>query len=755
MAKDKSIPSNIILAKEKFKYDTIQDMVNDIALKVGMVVDINGYYKPDDGATHKRVIADNDDGSGVQLRSGKWANIVHNGEVNVSWFGAKGNGIDDDTQAIQKAVLVCDILIFGSNHLITNSINVKNKKKFLVKGNDTTIFLTNGSFCFCVENTVEFKAYNMKLDFSKFIAKGETGYEAVNGLFIKNSDYVDVKNIIVTKYKNLNEETSFYGLNLQNNENTLYSIENCSFEELYCRGNGIVGDSVGAIRGILINRIYGTKGNTLIGNGTIKNCYFSNINNMNVSGSYYKEDADGIHIANAYFVNQENTIKNLRYSDGNCIIRDCFFYNCGKRCIKIQANKCVVLNIFTKDDENVTRSEFMYICGSNHYVNNLKGEYKNSIIISGTYTTDSDFYNIKINGNSKIDSDRANRSYFYLEFFSNIRIYNSFLSYDLGLLEVANNELIETKRNIIFKNCDITTQILYRQAGSQFPLNDIQFENCNISISQSNISNEQKFDFKKCTINIDDKELREIKAFLLIREIFDCVIISNKKGNFMLEVNKIAKKLLINSNDEVYAVFLLRDNTVIEDIKIQTKNNLPNVFYTEENNIKFKNIDITNINCSYMFRLQLRDGGEYTIQNIRSNNNLISWNGLHSGENVKLYVDNIFGKNYSHKNVDVINLYDNNIVVASPVQLDTPYYATKMQQDGVYNDFISYMDEKTLYDKQQEKLEQDRQLAYEEALKENPELTYEEFMSVQPMTLNLVEEPQPSENLKKFMEKYL
>ena len=79
----------------------------------------------------------------------------------------------------------------------------------------------------------------------------------------------------------------------------------------------------------------------------------------------------------------------------------------------------------------------------------------------------------------------------------------------------------------------------------------------------------------------------------------------------------------------------------------------------------------------------------------------------------------------------------------------------KMKQENVYDDYISYMDEKTVYDKQQRKLEQDRQLAYEQALIENPELTYEEFMSIQPMTLNLVEEPQPSENLKKFMEKYL
>lgn len=88
MAKDNILSMGLYTSSDnKMKsYNTIADMQSD-KLRVGQVVNLLGYYQAGDGAGHKRKIESEDDGSGVQLGNGLWANIIHNGEVNVSWFG--------------------------------------------------------------------------------------------------------------------------------------------------------------------------------------------------------------------------------------------------------------------------------------------------------------------------------------------------------------------------------------------------------------------------------------------------------------------------------------------------------------------------------------------------------------------------------------------------------------------------------------------------------------------------------------------
>lgn len=102
-------------------YNTIADMQSDRKLISGQVVNLQGYYQAGDGAGHQRVIANADDGSGVQLDNGLWANIVHNGEVNVSWFGAKQPPFINNAETYLPKLLTENVIMNGENFIFENN----------------------------------------------------------------------------------------------------------------------------------------------------------------------------------------------------------------------------------------------------------------------------------------------------------------------------------------------------------------------------------------------------------------------------------------------------------------------------------------------------------------------------------------------------------------------------------------------------------------------------------------------------------
>lgn len=109
-----------------FEIPTIAELQSRKNLKVGDIVEVLGYYTAGDGANHKRIIANEDDGTGIQLNNGLWANILEKNIVHTSWFGTKEN--EDSTQAVQKALNILPdtkSTIIVDKPTIVGVINVK------------------------------------------------------------------------------------------------------------------------------------------------------------------------------------------------------------------------------------------------------------------------------------------------------------------------------------------------------------------------------------------------------------------------------------------------------------------------------------------------------------------------------------------------------------------------------------------------------------------------------------------------------
>lgn len=172
------------------QFASVADMKAAKFLAPGMTVVTQGYYEPGDGGgavyvVRKKTDEDKDNTGAIHfLQDGICAKLIIESVVSVKWFGAKGDGRTDDTEAIQRAI----------DYLFT-------------AGNSGTITVPLGTFIFtsiCVKTGLTFKG-----DGGTLKLKENTCVESsANYYLIHNTGYSNViyENLIIDGNRGVNNQ---------------------------------------------------------------------------------------------------------------------------------------------------------------------------------------------------------------------------------------------------------------------------------------------------------------------------------------------------------------------------------------------------------------------------------------------------------------------------------------------------------------------------------------------------------------------
>lgn len=226
--------------------------------------------------------------------------------VSVKDYGAIGNGIADDTWAIQKAVDDnSNVLIPEGRYLITKPLLISSNHRIIGKN---CVIEASSQEKVCVISGNEISIEGIEFDGRK---------QAIHGIWInRGCNCIRIKNCLLHH---------FYGTAIEQS-NAIYiasqsdhiRVEKCSFNEIDAPLNGKIGDQCGSCQGILVMKVQ---------NCIINKCIFDNVKSI--------EDGDCIQVYGG-------RIKDNHWDQSTVRIKNCTFNNVWHRAIKLQASNCVV-----------------------------------------------------------------------------------------------------------------------------------------------------------------------------------------------------------------------------------------------------------------------------------------------------------------------------------------------------------------------------------------------------------------------------
>lgn len=141
------------LTQEKvYAFENVAEMKNSDKLLDGMYCVTKGYYSNNDGGNGEYLIRTKrtedieDNGSIHFLKNNLVAELIVEDYINVKNFGAKGNGLNDDTNSLQKAINKYNNIFIPNGNYIISNLDISGNK--IIYGQTSSILKISGNINF-------------------------------------------------------------------------------------------------------------------------------------------------------------------------------------------------------------------------------------------------------------------------------------------------------------------------------------------------------------------------------------------------------------------------------------------------------------------------------------------------------------------------------------------------------------------------------------------------------------------------------
>lgn len=234
------------LNKKPYYYNSVADMKADTKLKVGDMVVTLGYYEPNDGgaAEYKIVNIASQTEYQEELNNNLYATLIVDNEVNIKQLGAKGDGLNDDTLAIQNAIDKYNNILIPKGTFMIKSINVN--VETTIKGiNKNDSILKSIDSVYSENESMIYGEYTGTSGNDRFIIENVTldgDHKGINGIHISKTNsqihpgWHVIKNINI---KFFNGNGIYLGRGASETDISIVEIYNCGKNGLVIETNDV------------------------------------------------------------------------------------------------------------------------------------------------------------------------------------------------------------------------------------------------------------------------------------------------------------------------------------------------------------------------------------------------------------------------------------------------------------------------------------------------------------------------------------